>query len=459
MQIYEGRQALECIFSTLIPFKDINFEQLTESRHSEVENLISDFCQLDTLDELLAEQFQQSILQIIQISDYLKIYLKNLTNQSQNFEKKDKQSIVLSNFIEEYSIGSIQQQMQYTNSKILNQMKVKAQKEEQIIHIDDQLNLIPFSYQLIHQRLIQLNKYCQAITMNKDCSQLIVGCNNQIQVYEFQQNFLSLIQVLNNHTQYVNTLNFFKNSNQFVSGSQDNYIIIWSLNKNNNWACQQKLHGHTQGINSLVQNINEDMIISGSNDCSIKFWKKKNSWLCYQTIIEHKKNVLGLSLNQSQNKLISCGSDKLILILEQSQQTSKWVVIQKITLQIYGSRLCFINDNLFVFQPEGIEQLYIYQMNKNNKQYSKTKEFILNGGKDGFYSFPQQYIKSKCLLVSKNANYVNLIRIIETGEFITEQSIKFGTNFLFGYMSDDAQFLITWDLDSSQLQIRKYLEK
>ncbi|CAD8213064.1 unnamed protein product [Paramecium pentaurelia] len=249
-------------------------------------------------------------------------------------------------------------------------------------------------------------------------------------------------------------------SNHFISGSQDNSIIIWSMNQNNQWINQQKLNGHCGTIFCLILNNNEDLIISGSSDKTIKFWIKQNQqWLCQQTITDHTSSVYGLSINQQQNKVISCGCDGQILIIEQSQQDSKWIVIQKIKVETYGRRICFINDNVFIFQPNCKEQMHVYEMNNTNKQYLKTKDILVKGGvSDDYCLFPQQHIKSKCLVVNKNGKYVNLIRTKENGEFKTEQSIEFGHQNLFGCMSDDGQYLITWDYSSKEIQIRKYNE-
>ncbi|CAD8214476.1 unnamed protein product [Paramecium pentaurelia] len=143
--------------------------------------------------------------------------------------------------------------------------------------------------------------------------------------------------------------------------------------------------------------------------------------------------LCGLSLNQQQNKVISCGQDEQILIIEQSQQDSKWIVIQKIKVETHGKRICFINDNVFTFQPDGIEQMH----------YLQTKNILVKGGDDQWF-FPQQHIKSKCLFINRNGKYVNLIRTKENGEFKTEQSIEFRHIRLYGCMSNDGQYLIIW---------------
>ncbi|CAD8199280.1 unnamed protein product [Paramecium octaurelia] len=314
---------------------------------------------------------------------------------------------------------------------------------------NEQLNVKPFTYQLIQQASIKQNEYYCAIAVNKDCSILVTGCDSQIKVFEFKQGNLKQVQLLNEHTQYVKTLNFMKKSDHFISGSDDNQIIIWGRYENNSWICQQKLNGHTDTIYCLIINDNEDLIISGSDDETIKFWWKQNQWLCSQTITDYNSRVYALSLNESQNKLISCGQDKLILVMEQSEQNKQQTVKQKITVEIKGLRLCFIDNNKFTFQPFAKEYMDIYEMSSANKQFIKTKDIPVKGGQDCCF-FPQQYIKSKSILVNKNGSNVNLIKIKSNAEFIIYET--------YGYMTDDGQYLITWDDNSTEYQIRKYQE-
>ncbi|CAD8061860.1 unnamed protein product [Paramecium sonneborni] len=304
----------------------------------------------------------------------------------------------------------------------------------------------------------QIRQQMLSIAINKDCSILIAGCKKEIKVFEWKQEVLKQTQLLSEHQGDVFTLNFMKKSNHFISGSEDQSIIIWSVNQSNKWICQQRLNQHNGWIYCLVLNNNEDLIISGSRDCAIKFWTKQNQWLCEQTITDHTNYVLGLSLNQQQNKLISCGYDALILIIVQSQQDSKWIVIQKINIETFVSRICFINDNVFIFQPDEIEQMYVYEINNTNKQYLKTQDIFVKGGSSDSLLFSLQFIKSKCLLVNRNDKYVNLIRAKENGEYQIEQVIEFGHINLFGCMSDDGEYLITWDQGSKEIQIRNYNE-
>ncbi|CAD8155512.1 unnamed protein product [Paramecium pentaurelia] len=350
----------------------------------------------------------------------------------------------------------LKKQQECLNQEMQKQIQqLQSEKQQPILQPSLELILNPINYQLLHENSIKVIDKCRAIAINQDCSMVIVGCGKVIKLFEFKQEVLKQTQVLNEHQNNVFALNFMKNSKEFISGSYDSQIIIWSMDEKNQWVCKQKLNDHNGWILCLILNNNEDIIISGGQDKTIKFWIKQNQWLCLQTITDHTSHVFGLSLNKQQNKVISCGCDDQILIIEQSQQDFKWIVVQKIKVQKYGCRICFINDNVFIFQPYSGQQLHVYELNTINKQYSKIKDIDVKSGAD-YWFFPIQYIKSKCLIVNKNGNYVNLIRKISNGEFRIEQQIEFGHLDLFGCMSDDGQYLITWDQGSKEIQIRKY---
>ncbi|CAD8131100.1 unnamed protein product [Paramecium sonneborni] len=354
----------------------------------------------------------------------------------------------------------IEQQQQQINIQEIKSVSTLINIEpSQTIESSHQYNLNTFNYQLIQEYSISQYEFCCAIAVDNYCSTLVAGCNSIIKVFQFNQGKINQIQSLNEHKDWVLTLNFMKKSKQFISGSQDKSIIIWKLNQNNEWSSQQILNGHISWIECLVINTNEDLIISGSQDATIKFWIKKNEWLCQQTIIDHSKSVNGLSLNQQQNRILSCGIDEFILIIEQSGQNTEWRVLQKITVEKSGWRVCFIDNNTFMYSPGGKEQISFFEMNINNKQFTKTRDILIQSGIDCNPRFPQQYINSKRILMSKNGEYVNLIRQKQNGEFLTEQSIHFGISSLYGAMTDDGEYLITWDRASYQIQIRRYQEQ
>ncbi|CAD8163737.1 unnamed protein product [Paramecium octaurelia] len=314
--------------------------------------------------------------------------------------------------------NNIQHQIQQlTNSQTIQQSLTLS---------STQSNLQPFIYQLIPQNSIQQHQNCRAIAINKDCSILIASCEKQIKVFEFKSGI--------EHNYIASTLNFMNKSDQFIS-EIDQLLYGQKI---------KIIHGFA---NRKSMDINT---VSFACDQTIKLWQKQNEWLYSQTITDHNSYVAGLSFNEQQNKLISCGGDQFILVIEQSQLNKQWIVIQTIKVDQYGYRLCFNDDNTFTFQPYNQDQLHIFEM--------VTKHISVKGGSDYLF-FPQQYIKSKCMVVNKNAQNVNLIRKKINGEFITEQSIEFGTFDIYGCMSDDGQYLITWDDKSKEYQIREYHEE
>ncbi|CAD8117754.1 unnamed protein product [Paramecium primaurelia] len=111
---------------------------------------------------------------------------------------------------------------------------------------------------------------------------------------------------------------------------------------------------------------------------------------------------------------------------------------------------------MFTFSPYNKEYICVYEM---NNQFIKSKDITVKCGSGEYFLFPQQYINAKSMLVSKNGEYVNLIRKEQNGDLLTIQSIYFGTNLLYGAMSDDGQYLVTWDIESKQIQIRRYQEQ
>ncbi|CAD8062975.1 unnamed protein product [Paramecium primaurelia] len=313
----------------------------------------------------------------------------------------------------------------------------------------------PFSMSLMKENSLKDDEL-YAIALNKQCSIMITGyATGLIKVFDFKFGQFKLVQSLDHHRLWINTLLFMKKQDYFISGSSDQSIIIWQYQKNSLWHISQQLDGHTGAISCLELSENEDILISGSSDCSIKFWEKRINWNCYFTLNGHSGSIQSLSLNSEQNQLISCGYEDNQIILSQ-QKGKVWIKIQKITVDQWGLRLCYVNNNQFAFQPYCQNNLLIYQFNFKTKQFDNTKKINVKSSKQCNSQFPQKYVTSKQILISKNGNYVNLIKSDENGGFICDQSIDFGTSSIYGTISEDGEYMITWDLKSLEIQVRQY---
>ncbi|CAD8158121.1 unnamed protein product [Paramecium octaurelia] len=317
----------------------------------------------------------------------------------------------------------------------------------------------PLTYQIINNNSFQEQKHCRVIAANKDCSIVAFSCYSQIIINEFNQGMMKEIQVLNEHRDYIYTLNFMKKSDQLISGDNGGSIIIWGISNDNLWYSSQLIKGHNNYIMCLLMNNQEDLIISSSGDNIIKFWINQGEWIFQQSITNHTDSVNQISLNDQQDKIVSCGYDNTILVIEYNHQNNRWIVIQNINVDCLGFRICFINNDLFSFQPYQGNLIDFYELKSETKKFTKSKTLIVNEGNDGWQLFPQQYIKEKQLLVSKHDKFVNFITKSQNNIFYVEQSIQFNTNCTFGLLSNDGEYFIIWDDQSQQIQIRQYGKK
>ncbi|CAD8149940.1 unnamed protein product [Paramecium pentaurelia] len=322
-----------------------------------------------------------------------------------------------------------------------------------------------FPYELI-PKMTTNNRYCHAIAINHNNTIVMVEDRGNIKVFNLKNESLKLIQIIQQLGFSVSTINFFKSQQFFVSSSYMGDIIFRSSILKSTSKFLLKISENITQINCLLINSpQEDLIITGSADHAIRFYQSKSkyplSWVCSQTLIVHLNCVQGLSLNEEGTKLISCGSDLKIIIMEGSNKQN-WIVKQIIQTSWKGFRINFITNDIFIFQQGLRNELDFYMFNSQSGLYSLDKKLQVKGGQKSCYNlFPSKYVKSKQLLLVKNGEYVNFIRIINQPssnqdlECTLVQAINFDTGLTFGTLSDDGQYLITWDYNSQQIKVRK----
>ncbi|CAK67029.1 unnamed protein product (macronuclear) [Paramecium tetraurelia] len=327
---------------------------------------------------------------------------------------------------------------------------------------------VTFCYQLLAQANYKHPDDCCAISISPNNNLLICSAYESIKVLQFKNGSLQYLQQINKHHENITTLNFFRRKMNFLSSSCDGSMIIWSSSLISSLKFITKLNAHSDQINCVVvtSNLQDDLIISGSFDQTIKFWSPTcslpSSWSCIQTIHEHTSLIYGLSINEDGNKLISCGYDELILVIEKSNNNI-WEVKQKIKVDV-GFRLAFITSNIFVFQPYKREQLNFYTYDQLSQQYIQSKTLSIKGsGQKCQQYFPQMFIPSKQILVSKNGHAINFIMFHFISSVEWECNLKYVISFdqcvnglIFGTVSENGEFLITWDQKSEQIQIRQF---
>ncbi|CAD8167790.1 unnamed protein product [Paramecium octaurelia] len=141
---------------------------------------------------------------------------------------------------------------------------IKQQNETEVTQT--QQIKMPNRYELIDQFKIKLHQRCGAIAISSDNNLVVIGCKSKLRIYQFQQQMLKLLQTLYSHTLDVNTLNFFQNLSNMVSGSEDKQIILWPLINGNSNKYINKYKGKNSQILCVVLNEREDQLISGTSE-------------------------------------------------------------------------------------------------------------------------------------------------------------------------------------------------
>ncbi|CAD8092488.1 unnamed protein product [Paramecium primaurelia] len=307
---------------------------------------------------------------------------------------------------------------------------------------------------------------CYAIAINSDNNLVVAGIGYNIKVIQITQDqTLKMLQLIKHHQELVLCLSFFsKNlrSRSFISVADT--IIIWD-ESDHQWNIQTclKIEQDISQVKSLVIHPEEDLIICGSQQ-TIQFWfqnldtepnKIQNEWICKPF---ENRDTFGLSINQKGDKLVSCNTGQEILVLEGSN-TTEWKVMEKISTNAYGLRLCFITNDIIAFQERGSrphEHLQFYSLNSKEKL---TQSNVKGGYQACNSLFPLSYVPSKQLIIDRNGYSVNVVRIkqVNSQQFESElvQYFEFKSEYIYGTVSKDGNILIIWNDKLEVIQFRR----
>ncbi|CAD8135884.1 unnamed protein product [Paramecium pentaurelia] len=330
-----------------------------------------------------------------------------------------------------------------------------------------------FSYKLLPQSSIHQNCSSRAMAINKSKTLLLVQKESFIKCFAFKRGEIKLLQLFHFGNATVNTLNFQMQKQNIISGS-DKFICKYSSNLMANPKYIQKCFGQFNTMCLILHPLKEDIIIIGSKIGPIHFLFTNqigSNKPFTQTIQEHN-NVLGLSINDQGTRIISCGKDNFLLIIEPNQSNSElqkcnWIVKQRLIVEQYGYRICFINNNQFTFQPSNNSYINYY-CEINGMFYKQSQHQIPSNKQDSFCIFQQVYNQQKSLIFNIYGRVLQIIKFSKEKSlnsdqtdqlFQLEQLIDFGERYnpwIYGIISEDAEYIITWDFDSEQIQIRQF---
>ncbi|CAD8186873.1 unnamed protein product [Paramecium octaurelia] len=317
-------------------------------------------------------------------------------------------------------------------------------------------NLI--NYDIIEQNPM-LDQNINSILFSPDSSTLIAGCSDgKVKVFDFKSEKLILLEVLHEHKKQVDCLLFMKKSKNFLSGSKDESIIIWSgPHKNKEWKVNIKLRESNGMLNCMALNKDEDLLAAGYGS-TLKLWSKEKDWKFQYSILEEKIDISSICFSDSQNLLVSSSQNSKQISIFQLSKPNIWARFQIIMTNDWGSNIIFLNSTSFLFQPSNQDILEIYDYNEQNQKFEKSKEIRIEVGNQINASSFRQIIKSQDQLLYKAGCNLQLLRYQKNGQLNIEWSLKLKDESSFCTLSENTKYLATWNYNTKEFVIRKYKE-
>ncbi|CAD8117637.1 unnamed protein product [Paramecium primaurelia] len=371
----------------------------------------------------------------------------NLFKQFQETQKCEELLINLQNF----------NQIKDKEILIEDNQENNSNKQKEVIQIDSQQKQL--EQQLMIDKQIELkliddsnqqSYYCVAIVFN-NTGQIMISCNiKEIQIWNFEQGRLKLINSYQEHKEAVTCLIYSKMRNNFISGSDDNTIICWQQINQKDWKCSQPFKQHNQTVNCLMLNKQEDQLISGGCDQFIKVWNVdfiKNELNFQYSLDQHSNQVHSFSFNQSETVFVSCGYTHFI-IWEKGIQ-GKWEFKYRKDVSDYGRKIYLINDQqlLWVTFLKNIDDIFVFEIQNGvfEQNINKTIKLTKNNECDDNLYFPIIHNKDKNIILVRHKHHIYLIRQLNNGTFNIIVSLNCSNNEINGTMTNNGQYLVFWD--------------
>ena len=148
------------------------------------------------------------------------------------------------------------------------------------------------------------------------------------------------VQTLTGHTSSVTSLCVLSNGRLASAGSYDRTIRIWDLSEEKGGECVQTLTGHTSSVRSVCA-MGDGRLASGSDDNTIRIWDLNKGGECVQTLTGHTNNVRSVCA-MGDGRLASGSYDRTIRIWDLREEKGGECV-QTLTGHahfVFGIELC-----------------------------------------------------------------------------------------------------------------------
>ena len=196
-----------------------------------------------------------------------------------------------------------------------------------------------------------------SVSFSHDGKYLASGSHdNTVKIWEVQKN--KCISTLKGHTSGVSSVSFSHDGKYLASGSDDNTVKIWEVQKKKYIST---LQGHTNGVNCVSFSHDGKYLASGSDDKTVKIWEvQKNE--CISTLLGHTNWVSSVSFSHDGKYLASGSHDETVKIWE-VQKNECISTLQGHTSSVFG--VSFSHDGKYLASGSGDKTVKIWEVQKN----------------------------------------------------------------------------------------------
>ncbi|CAD8212108.1 unnamed protein product [Paramecium octaurelia] len=349
-----------------------------------------------------------------------------------------------------YSWYSNGPELQLTKNRIKEEeINNKQSQLEQNYRLPNKFKIQPMlTYQEVNKQEIY------AIVFNRNGSLLLTGGNDQIQVFIFEEGELTAIRKM--HCQRsVSVLQFFQQTNDFISGHSDGSLCIW--NYCNQIYYKEKIYEniHSESVRFLIINEKQNELISIADDSIIQVNFLGCDIKLKQSLVKHEKTVISISLNPSETILLSCSEDGQLIIWKKNEY-DEWVFNNFIhhSVRQYGNKIVFIKDDQFIWTQFSESKIIIFE-EANQTFIQKSQKSIINERKSNV-KFPFIYSTQFNLIICNHGQTIELAQLKSDGLFqIVSRCEHKPKGQQRGAVTNDSKYLVIWNQKQFEFTIFK----
>ncbi|CAK92246.1 unnamed protein product (macronuclear) [Paramecium tetraurelia] len=220
---------------------------------------------------------------------------------------------------------------------------------------------------------------CMIISRNEDY--LFTSCENVISIWRLnytQKKWLTFQYSLKQHKWAINAMSINKSENKLVSCSKNKQLIIWGLNKNNQWEYKYDVKQSILDIGNALYFLKDSqfILLSGELDTQDNVYVYEEQNEQFQEVLKKTLKLPKIKgdssispivyIDQQQNILLISQKNDLYLILEKSD--GSFYIIKQI------NRIIDIHQQSQSLAQDGKYLVYSKYDNRDNRNYLVVNE-------------------------------------------------------------------------------------